>query len=136
MERRIISCFRDQSRETNFNAESGRQTEGNNCMTRTNSSQDSRTTRFNIDHPPPAFPFRVFPFYRLPTPLSLPSNLQSWRRFRYLVLRVMQQDRKWAQRGGRNCGRGGSSLLIRMMALMCIRNARGTDMTQPPVTLP
>lgn len=87
MERRIISCFRDQSRETNFNAESGRQTEGNNCMTRTNSSQDSRTTRFNIDHAArvsfPRFPFlsashTSFPSFQpsilASIPLSRPSR--------------------------------------------------------------
>lgn len=61
--RQIIGRSRDRSRETNFNVESGRQTEGNNCMTRTNSSQDSRTTRFNIDHAD-RVSFPVFPFYR------------------------------------------------------------------------
>lgn len=78
-QRRIISCFRDQSRETNFNAESGRQTEGNNCMTRTNSSQDSRTTRFNIDHSARvSFPFSLsIGFPHLYRPYFLPSILAS-----------------------------------------------------------
>lgn len=69
--RQIIGCSRDRSRETNFNVESGRQTEGNNCMTRTNSSQDSRTTRFNIDHAD-RVSFPVFPFYRHPRALLSP----------------------------------------------------------------
>lgn len=72
--RQIIGRSRDRSRETNFNVESGRQTEGNNCMTRTNSSQDSRTTRFNIDHAD-RVSFPVFPFYRHPrTPFPVSSS--------------------------------------------------------------
>lgn len=155
--RQIIGCSRDRSRETNFNVESGRQTEGNNCMTRTNSSQDSRTTRFNIDHAD-RVSFPVFPFYRhphallsLPPPLSpLPTaflenklllQVESWRRFRYRCSRrggVMQQDRERRAKREKPWGwlAVAGPLLIRMMALCILVNARGTNMTRPPVTLP
>ena len=104
-------------------------------MTRTNSSQDSRTTRFNIDHAD-RVSFPVFPFYRHPRALLSPPLL-----FRYRCSRrggVMQQDRERRAKREKPWGwlAVAGPLLIRMMALCILVNARGTNMTRPPVTLP